>query len=303
MKFERIRSDLNMIEADASHGKPITAADLFSLFRDLCEDIRSDTGTAAEKLPSGSVEELLPQLPWMGRMVTRHYNRIAEQIMTTSRRADLDEKTTQLTTLSQQIEDAKTENAVLESKQRQIEERLAQLDREAARKLELKKSCETLDRLLRQSSDEDLLQLEQRYEALQKQEADLSARLGTLNTEVEALTALCDSHSKKVQPLQARKQELETKQKELQALEDWFKGLDMERCSQKLEQLRQRCQCLTEVKTALEEDLRYLQGSQGITGANPDPHLFRHTFEEMEKQISQYQALLTNAITHLSSDR
>lgn len=303
MKFERIRSDLNMIEADTARGRPITAADLFSLFRDLCEDIRSDTGTAAEKLPSGSVEELLPQLPWMGRMVTRHYSLIADQIMTPSRRADLDEKNTQLTSLSRQIEDAKAENAVLAAKQRRIEESLTQLDRESARKLELQKSCEALTLQLRQSSDEELFRLEQRHEALQKQEAELSARLAALNTDVEALTTLCDSQSKKLQPLQARKQELEAKQEELQALEAWFRELDMEGWSQKLEQLRQRCQCLTEVKTALEEDLRHLQDSQGITGVRPDPQLFRQTFEEMEKQITQYQALLTNALANLSSGR
>jgi len=149
MSFDRIRSDLRGMDEKLARGEKLTASELFNMIRDLCEDVRTETGVPVEKNPAGDTAQLLQQLPWMGRLISRQFRTIEDQVVDKRRQEDLSDKMRELDRLAEQLELQAGETAVLEDKRRALRSRYAALEAGAAKKLELQKECETLEQQIR----------------------------------------------------------------------------------------------------------------------------------------------------------
>ena len=53
MSFDRIRSDLRGMDEKLAGGGKVTASELFNMIRDLCEDVRTETGVPVEAFREG----------------------------------------------------------------------------------------------------------------------------------------------------------------------------------------------------------------------------------------------------------
>lgn len=281
MSFDRIRADLRRMEEKQSAGDLITGADLFSMIRDLCEDIRTDTGAPVEKHPSGDTARLLQQLPWMGRLISRQYRQIEGQVMDTRRQEELSEKMRELDRLAEQLELQAGETAVLEDKQRALQAQKAALESGAKKKLALQQECDRLEEQIRAASQVTLPQLELRQAQLEKEKTDLDARLEqtqtateALCTQVEDLRLQCDRFGQDQQRLSEEKALLE--QQRIRA------NAQSEQAAAELTKLRQEQTLMTE---QLEKASRLLEtGTADQTAAAARLEQLRQTYQETLEQ-------------------
>ena len=284
MSFDRIRADLRRMEEKQSAGDPITGADLFSMIRDLCEDIRTDTGAPVEKHPAGDTARLLQQLPWMGRLISRQYRQIEGQVMDTRRQEELTEKMRELDRLTEQLELQAGETAVLEDKRKALRAQQAALESDAKKKLELQQECNRLEEQIRVSSQVTLPQLESSRTQLEKEKTDLDAQLEqtqtatqTLRTQVDDLRQQCDHFRQETQRLTEEKTHLE--QQHIQT------NAQSERATAELMKLRQEQTLMTE---QLEKASRLLEtGSADQKAAAARLEQLRQTYQETLEQCRE----------------
>ena len=250
MSFDRIRSDLRGMDEKLSGGGQITAAELFNMIRDLCEDVRTATGVPVEKNPAGDTAQLLQQLPWMGRLISRQFRTIEDQVVDKQRQEELAEKMRELDRLAEQLELQAGETAVLEDKRKALRTRYAALEAGADRKLELQQECQRLESQIRTASEVTVFQLEEqvnqlklRQKELEQQASQLHQEEGQLQESCRSTEEECDSLRQTMELLTTRREDLlrnrDRKTAELEQLRQVMAELDGEcaRLQQKLDQL------------------------------------------------------------------
>lgn len=186
MSFERVRDDLQALENKLSLDLPITAEDVFHTIRDLCEDVKSDTGSPVEQKPAGDAASLLRQLPWMGRLVSRQYRRIEGQVMDMGRQEELDKKIRELDDLADKMEILAGETAVLDQKHKQLLAQQALLESQSEQKLNLQNACQTLENQIRQLSQVTVPQLQDRQVRLQLECEQIASKCRQTRKDLEA---------------------------------------------------------------------------------------------------------------------
>lgn len=252
MSFDRIRSDLRGMDERLAGGGKITAAELFNMIRDLCEDVRTETGVPVEKNPAGDTAQLLQQLPWMGRLVSRQFRTIEDQVVDKRRQEELSDKMRELDRLAEQLELQAGETAVLEDKRRALRSRYAALEAGAAKKLELQRECGELEQQVKIASEVTVAGLQTTLEELRLQQNQAQALAQQLRQEIDQTRQACDEAqrqrldmSRELEELAGRREVLargrEQKAAELEQLRQLMSQLDGEcaKLQQQLDQLQQ----------------------------------------------------------------
>lgn len=302
MSFERIRDDLQVLEARLAQSQPITAEDVFNTIRDLCDDIRSDTGAAVEQQPAGDVAALLRQMPWLGRLISRQYRRIEGQVADLGRREQLDGKMRELEELTERLEFLSGETEALETQHKKLLQTRQQLQSQSEKKQLLQNACQTLEQQNRQLAsvtvpqlqDKQLrlqlendqlsaecLRLRQQLEQDRQQEQGLKDDLESLRTDIKNTGERCESCRRGIARLQEEKDRLAQLQEQAgQQLEQLEAQTEDARVAWRIcseQQLPQAQELLQAQRSARDEQLLLLQAA-------------RLEAEELRKQVDSTQA-------------
>ena len=140
MKYERAERAFAEMKAKEEN----TIAEIFALYREIYEDFRCEKGTSFEYTSTGSSDETMLLLCWIARLVERIYRIHAEDLShsETEKRWDaaknkleeaapvLEERRRLIETLEEKITEANTAVDVAMQRQLQLQEELAQKERD-----------------------------------------------------------------------------------------------------------------------------------------------------------------------------
>ena len=283
MSFDRIRSDLRSMDEKLAGGGKVTAAELFNMIRDLCEDVRTETGVPVEKNPAGDTAQLLQQLPWMGRLISRQFRTIEDQVVDKRRQEELSDKMRELDRLAEQLELQAGETAVLEDKKNALRSRYAALEAGAAKKLELQQECDRLEKQVRLASEVTVPQLKSQLEELLAQRQQADALIAQLQQEqVQTRQACEDADAQRLEMIRSMEElsarrEILTRGREQKAAE--------------LEQLRQLMGQLDGECAKLQQQLDQLNHNLAQKDREQAKERLRAAIAEAERGLEEYDQL------------
>ena len=294
MSFDRIRSDLRGMDEKLAGGGKVTASELFNMIRDLCEDVRTETGVPVEKNPAGDTAQLLQQLPWMGRLISRQFRAIEDQVVDKRRQEDLADKMRELDRLSEQLELQAGETAVLEDKRRALRSRYAALEAGAAKKLELQKECEELEKQVRLASEVTVPRLQDRLSELTARRNQADALAQQLRQEIELTCQACEN-AQQQQLNMTREMEEHTARREVLLRGREQKAAQLEQLRQMMGELDGECAKLQQQLDQLNHNLARKDREQAKTRlkeAIAQTEQALQEYDRLQEEIAQQQRLL-----------
>lgn len=294
MSFDRIRSDLKGMDEKLASGGKISAAELFNMIRDLCEDVRTETGVPVEKNPAGDTAQLLQQLPWMGRLISRQFRAIEDQVLDKRRQEDLSDKMRELDRLAEQLELQAGETAVLEDKKRVLRSRYAALEAGAAKKLELQKECDALSEQVRLASEVTVPQLQSELESLRTQLNQAQSLIAQLRQEQEQTRQACANADAERLAMIQTMEELAARREVLTRGRDQ-KAAELEQLRQLMGQLDGECAQLQQQLDRLNHNLAQKdreQAKERLRAAIAETEQALAEYDRLQEEIAQQQTLM-----------
>ena len=226
MKFGRIRDDLDQFR-DTSE---MTADAVLSLFFDLCEDVREETGRSVDRLPVSSVDSLMKRLPWTGNTVRRIYQANADEVLSPDRQrilADVDAKVSEVVAGAEKADGELEKTRAQRAQLRNAEERLRNALKEQER---IQAECGTLSETIRDLRARIVPELTKQKERLMAQRSELDRQNGSLQGEIRELGDLLEKGRVRAQSLADEKKKLSVqlsdREKELEKLTQDKEALD-----------------------------------------------------------------------------
>lgn len=291
MSFDRIRSDLRGMDQKLSEGGQITAAELFNMIRDLCEDVRTETGQPVEKNPTGDTAQLLRQLPWMGRLISRQFRSIEDQVLDRGRQDELEEKMRELDALAERLELQAGQTTVLEDKRKALRSRYAMLEAGEEKKLALQRECEKLETLIHTASEVTVPQLEERLDQMKQRQNELDARVARLRQEQSETDSHCCQTEAECVAISQTMEQLTVRREELTRTRDRKAG-ELEQLRQVMSELDSECARLQQRLDQLSHDLADKDREQAKRRLNESIRQREQLLEEYEQlqgQLAQLQ--------------
>lgn len=249
--FDRAQSRLVLLKET----KEVTARDILDVFRDLCSDV-SQEGKKVEKLPPGDEEELVSDLCFIARMISRIYTenemvfsneqqksrweRVRERFQQVVKVADEAEA------MEMKIQDLKEET---EAKEKQYKRLFSEMK---AKEVAFLEKQQRLEKNLEVSAKEQELLQQKRKQELEQKEKTLQEKIQQEKEQNEAYEKQLKNYEKSLEEQERLKLELEA---EIQVYRDEripAKEQEKQQVSERLEGIRKEYQTLKEFQEDLE---------------------------------------------------
>lgn len=183
MKFYRIKDDLALLERKNT----VSAADILNCIYDLCQDVRTETGTGVEQKEAGDTEALGRRLPAVGRTIARICQRNQGVFRSPTLRERAEEISRELEQLAAVLDQAQQEERQLVRQKNDLEAQRAAIARSEQTKLQLRQDCARLEQEISGYSDGELTELQQTWAHLCREQSSLQEQGGELRDKANQL--------------------------------------------------------------------------------------------------------------------
>ncbi len=223
MNFKRTINSINNLSEYNS--EDITMLNVFDLFHDICEDVKSNSGKAVADFSIGDTSALVTRMIWLSRMVLRinrdnqaDINKLEDKAKRFFEVCNDIEKTTE--------DIAKYEDVLKNSKQKEneLDLKLSQLKRIHSENIEVIESCSQLENEIAKYSDINIEAVKEKHNALliqlEEVKADYNNRVEEYNLLKQQCVQLEAEASQQVQMTSNAQQEVLTATKRLNELKE-----------------------------------------------------------------------------------
>ncbi len=193
MKFKRTINSINNLSSYKNDD--VTVLNVFDLFHDICEDVKSEGGKAVADFPIGDTGALVTRLIWLSRMVLRINRENQENIN------QLEDKAKRFFDVCKDVEktsaDIEKYEAIIkdsQKKEQELESNLLELKRLQSQNIEIIENCSQLESEIAKYSDIKIEEVKTKYNDLLAQleavKAEYNNKLEEFNTLNQQYTQL-----------------------------------------------------------------------------------------------------------------
>ncbi|MBR2189800.1 MAG: hypothetical protein IJ860_10425 [Eubacterium sp.] len=297
MNLELTRRNLRRI----SELKEPAVEDVLNFIYDFCQDIKEDTGVAADKLPCHEEDAMYKRLPWMGRFVMKIGREQESVLSSDSRRERIRDITEKLGGLGQEIAKAEEQHAKLQEQKAILDQRGAALLEEKKDVLALKDEIDEIRGQIEQLEQLDLAEYASKKESLQAELRRRGLELERAKGELNAVQGEIDRRNLELVETQQKAESLQQEIAEQESLQNQI-SVEVKEAAEELAKKQEVSESLqaevdslkqeTEQQNASIEDLMKERNAMQLALESEESKLRYKTLQAKQDEISQLRARL-----------
>lgn len=256
MKFDRTLSSLNRLKEKQSND--VTVLDVFNIFHDMCDDIRSNVGMGVAELPLGDSGNATTRMSWIGRTILKINKDNSDNISLLGEKARrFQDVCNEITAITEEIENAENSLKNNKSKCAELNEKVTKLKEIKQADYEVIEKCHQLEKLIAEYG---------------------SVKTAELNNKHKELSREFDEKQRVYYAQKTEYNELERTYEQLLSEEEIQ--------SKKTNEKNSEIKTVTENLTVLKE--RYSELIQNIEGLSKECSYLDNQIVELESELSKY---------------